>query len=40
MGEFELLENISSALDGIRVSLGGISFALFLMLFFKDMGGK
>lgn len=40
MSEIEVLEEIASCLAGIRVSLGGISFALFLMLFFKDMGGK
>ena len=40
MGELEVLEKIASYLEGIRVSLGSISFTLFLMLFFKNMGGK
>lgn len=40
MSELEVLEEIASYLAGIRASLGGISFILLLMLFFKDMGGK
>lgn len=40
MSELEVLENIASALAGIKVELGGIGFALWLMLLFKNMGGK
>lgn len=40
MSELEVLEKITSYLEGIRISLGSISFTLFLMLFFKNMGGK
>lgn len=40
MSEIEALEKIASCLTGIKIELGGIGFALWLMLLFKDMGGK
>lgn len=40
MSEIEVLEEIVAYLAGIKVELGGICFALWLMLLFKNMGGK
>lgn len=40
MSEIEALEEIASYLAGIQIELGGIGFALWLMLLFKNMGGK
>ena len=41
MNEYvEALGDIANALRGIAAGLGSIGFILFLMLFFKDMGGK
>ena len=40
MSELEVLEEIASCLAGIKAELGGICFALWLMLMFKNMGGK
>ena len=40
MSETEALKLIADHLLGIRVTLGGICSALWLMLFFKNMGGK
>ena len=40
MSEIEVLKLIADNLIGIKVELGGIGFALWLMLFFKNMGGK
>lgn len=40
MSELEALELIADHLHGIRVSLVSISYALWLMLLFKNMGGK
>lgn len=40
MSEIEALEEIASYLAEIKVELGGIGLALWLMLLFKDMRGK
>lgn len=40
MTEIEVLELIAKHLLGIKVELGGICTALWLMLLFKNMGGK
>ena len=40
MSEIEALELIADHLLGIKATLGGICSALWLMLLFKDMGGK
>jgi len=40
MSEIEALELIADHLSEIRASLVSISFVLWMMLLFKNMGGK
>jgi len=40
MNELDVLKEIVSYLAGIKVELGGIGLALWLMLLFKNMGSK
>ena len=40
MSEIEVLEKIVLCLEGIKAGLVGIGCTLWLMLLFKNMGGK
>jgi len=40
MSEAEALVQIAEAIDSVAASLGFLAFFVFMMLLFKDMGGK